>query len=75
VNQILEMNRAGKKPANLKEDVIAEKVPIQKLNSDLAQMDQKFKDKSQSKKKKKKRRHGRDNRNPNQNPNQPRNPR
>ena len=74
VNQILEMNRAGKKPATLKEDVVAEKVPIQKLNSDLAQMDQKFKDKSQSKKKKKKkRRHGRDNRNPNQNSNQPRN--
>jgi cell fate regulator YaaT (PSP1 superfamily) len=77
VNQILEMNRAGKKPANLKEDVVAEKVPIQKLNSDLAQMDQKFRDKSQSKKKKKKRRRGRDNRNPNQNqnPNQPRNQR
>jgi cell fate regulator YaaT (PSP1 superfamily) len=74
VNQILEMNRAGKKPANLKEDVIAEKIPIQKLNSDLAQMDQKFKDKSQSKKKKKKRKPGRDNRNPNQNSTQPRNP-
>ncbi|HEU5289133.1 MAG TPA: regulatory iron-sulfur-containing complex subunit RicT [Cyclobacteriaceae bacterium] len=75
VNQILEMNRAGKKPANLKEDVIAEKVPIQKLNSDLAQMDQKFKDKSQHKKKKKKKRKpGHDNRNPNQNSNQPRNP-
>ncbi len=75
VNEILEMNRAGKKPATLKEDMVAEKIPIQKLNSDLAQMDQKFRDKSNSKKKKKKRRHGRDNRNPNQNPNQPRNPR
>ncbi len=78
VNEILEMNRAGKKPANLKEDVIAEKIPIQKLNSDLAQMDQKFRDKS--KKRKKKRKGGRDNRNQNpnqgpQNPNQPRTPR
>jgi cell fate regulator YaaT (PSP1 superfamily) len=75
VNKILEMNREGKKPATLKDDVIAEKIPIQKLNSDLAQMDQKFRDKSKSKKKKKKRRHGGDNRNPNQNPNQPRNQR
>ena len=77
VNQILEMNREGKKPASLKEDVMAEKIPIQKLNSDLEQMDQKFRDKS--KKKKKKHKGGRDNRNqsPNQrpdNPNQPRTP-
>lgn len=89
VNQILEMNREGKKPANLTEDVIAEKVPIQTLNRDLEKMDQKFKDKSGNKKKKK-RKGPRDNRNsnPNQNPknsnpnqrpnnprpNQPRNP-
>ncbi|HEY3430294.1 MAG TPA: regulatory iron-sulfur-containing complex subunit RicT, partial [Cyclobacteriaceae bacterium] len=46
VNQILEMNRAGKKPATLKEDAVAEKIPVQKLNSDLLQMDQKFRDKS-----------------------------
>jgi cell fate regulator YaaT (PSP1 superfamily) len=84
VNEILQMNRDGKKPANLKEDVIAEKIPIQKLNSDLAQMDQKFRDKSKSKKKKKKRKPGGpggDNRNqnpnqrPNPKPNQPRTPR
>src|SRR5688572_1724122 len=68
VNEILEMNRGGRKPANLKEDVIAEKIPIQKLNSDLAQMDQKFRDKSKSKKKKKKRRPGGDNRGQNPNP-------
>ena len=79
VNQILEMNRAGKKPANLQDDVLAEKVPIQKLNSDLAQMDAKFRDKSKNKKKKKKK-GNRDNRpqgdgaqnqnlNRNQNPN------
>jgi cell fate regulator YaaT (PSP1 superfamily) len=75
VNQILEMNRAGKKPANLQDDVIAEKIPVQKLNSDLAQMDEKFRDKSKGKKKKKKK-GPRDNKpqgdgtqNPNQNPN------
>jgi cell fate regulator YaaT (PSP1 superfamily) len=54
VNQILELNRAGKKPANLMDDVLAEKIPVQKLNSDLAQMDEKFRDKSKNKKKKKK---------------------
>lgn len=75
VNQILEMNRAGKKPATLNDDVVAEKIPVQKLNSDLQQMDQKFRDKSK-KKKKKKRRGNRDNRNnPNSNQNQPRNQR
>lgn len=75
VNQILEMNRAGKKPANLQDDVVAEKIPVQKLNSDLAQMDEKFRDKSKGKKKKKKK-GPRDNKpqgdgtqNPNQNPN------
>ncbi len=75
VNQILEMNRAGKKPANLQDDVIAEKIPVGKLNSDLAQMDEKFRDKSKNKKKKKKK-GPRDNKpqgdgtqNANQNPN------
>lgn len=75
VNEILELNRAGKKPANLEEDVVAEKVPIQTLNRDLEKMDQKFRDKSKRKKKKRKK-GGRDNRNPNpnQNQNQNRNP-
>lgn len=74
VNQILEMNRAGKKPANLQEDKLAEKIPVQKLNSDLAQMDEKFRDKSKNKKKKKKKGNrpqgdGTQNLNQNQNPN------
>ncbi len=74
VNQILEMNRAGKKPANLQDDVIAAKIPLQKLNSDLAQMDEKFRDKSKPKKKKKKKGPGGNKpqgdgtQNPNQNP-------
>jgi hypothetical protein len=52
VNQILQLNREGKKPANLDIDVLAEKIPVETLNSDLARMDQKFKGKSKKKKKK-----------------------
>lgn len=80
VNEILEMNRAGKKPANLQDDVLAEKIPVQKLNSDLAQMDEKFRDKSKNKKKKKKKRDNRpqgdgtQNQNPNRNQGQGQNP-
>jgi cell fate regulator YaaT (PSP1 superfamily) len=82
VNQILAMNREGKKPATLQEDAVALKVPIQTLNSDLEKMDQKFKDKT--KKKRKKKRGPRDNRGqsptqqrqkPNPNQNKPRNQR
>lgn len=53
VNQILQMNREGKKPASLDLDVVAEKIPVETLNSDLARMDQKFKGKSKKRKKKK----------------------
>ena len=53
VNQILRMNREGKKPASLEMDVEAEKIPVATLNSDLARMDQKFKGKSKKRKKKK----------------------
>jgi cell fate regulator YaaT (PSP1 superfamily) len=53
VNDILRMNREGKKPASLDKDVEAEKIPVQTLNSDLARMDQKFKGKSKKRKKKK----------------------
>jgi cell fate regulator YaaT (PSP1 superfamily) len=52
VNQILSLNREGKKPASLDLDVLAEKIPLETLNSDLARMDQKFKGKSKKKKKK-----------------------
>ena len=51
VNQILEMNRAGKKPATLELDTIAEKEVGTPLNSDLDSLDKKFKDKSKGKKK------------------------
>jgi cell fate regulator YaaT (PSP1 superfamily) len=76
VNQILELNREGKKPASLQEDIVAEKIPVQTLNSDLEKMDQKFRDKTKKKKKKKKG-GNRDNRNlaQGQQPQQPQQPR
>ncbi|MBL7859047.1 MAG: Signal peptidase-like protein [Cyclobacteriaceae bacterium] len=52
VNEILAMNREGKKPASLDRDVIEVKAPIETLNSDLQRMDQKYKDKGKKRKKK-----------------------
>jgi cell fate regulator YaaT (PSP1 superfamily) len=54
VNEILRMNREGRKPANLELDQEEEKIPTSTLNSDLDRMDKKFKTKSKNKKKKKK---------------------
>jgi cell fate regulator YaaT (PSP1 superfamily) len=54
VNEILRMNREGKKPASLEKDEVEEKAPIETLNSDLQRMDQKYKSKNKKKKKKKK---------------------
>ncbi len=51
VNEILEMNRAGKRPATLDIDKIAEKEVGSSLNSDLESLDKKFKDKSKGNKK------------------------
>ncbi len=72
VNQILEMNKAGKKPASLEMDAEEVKIPLSTLNSDLENLDKKFQNKVGKKKKHKNRgRDRRDNRNPNQpNPNQ-----
>lgn len=53
VNQILRLNREGKRPATLDNDIVEEKVSSGPLNSDLDQMDRKFKSKSKNKKKKK----------------------
>lgn len=58
VNEILSMNKEGQKPANLEENVVAEKVPLQTLNSDLERMDKKFSNKSRHKKGKGNRRGG-----------------
>jgi cell fate regulator YaaT (PSP1 superfamily) len=54
VNHILRLNREGKRPATLDIDIVEEKVMGGPLNSDLDQMDKKFKNKSRTKKKKKK---------------------
>jgi cell fate regulator YaaT (PSP1 superfamily) len=68
VNEILEMNRAGKKPATLEVDEIAEKEAGTPLNSDLDSLDKKFKDKSKGKKKG---HHQKGERKDHRNPNQP----
>jgi len=73
VNEILQLNQAGKKPATLEEDEIAQKEPLSSMNSDLESLDKKFRNKSGKKKKNKNRRHGQgqhdQNRNQSQNPN------
>jgi hypothetical protein len=51
VNQILELNRSGKKPASLELDVAEEKPTFNTLNSDLDRMDKKYQGKSRKKKK------------------------
>lgn len=56
VNEILAMNREGRKPASLEVNVVAEKEPVQSLNSDLERMDKKFSNKSRRKKKRRDRR-------------------
>jgi cell fate regulator YaaT (PSP1 superfamily) len=61
VNQILEMNRAGRKPASLELDQEEVKAPISTLNSDLENLDKKFQNKGRNKNRNKNRR-GRDDR-------------
>jgi cell fate regulator YaaT (PSP1 superfamily) len=51
VNEILALNREGKKPASLDIDVVQEIVKEGPLNNDLAQLDKKYKNKSGNKKK------------------------
>jgi cell fate regulator YaaT (PSP1 superfamily) len=69
VNEILEMNRAGKKPASLEINTEVVKEPVSKLNSDLESMDKKYQ--SKSKKKKKNRNRGKDRQAQNQPPKNP----
>jgi len=69
VNEILELNRQGKKPANLELNEEEVKIPIATLNSDLASLDKKFQNRGKNKNR------NRGNRNPNQkNPNNPNRP-
>lgn len=65
VNEILVMNKQGKKPASLDLDVAVERAPIQTLNSDLERMDKKYQGKKKRNNKNKKRRDN--NRNSNNN--------
>lgn len=76
VNEILRLNREGKKPASLDKDQEEEKATVQVLNSDLQRMDQKYRNKGKKKKKKRKGSGGDrpgERRNPNPNSNKPRN--
>lgn len=59
VNRILEMNRAGQKPANLNLDVEEEKVAASVINSDLERLDKKYSRKKKRKKRKPNNRQGR----------------
>jgi cell fate regulator YaaT (PSP1 superfamily) len=61
VNEILKMNKDGKKPATLELNVEAEKEPVQSLNSDLERMDKKFSSKAKKRKKKKRDKNNRSN--------------
>jgi cell fate regulator YaaT (PSP1 superfamily) len=74
VNEILELNKEGKKPATLALDVLEEREPVSVLNSDLMRLDKKFSNRGGGGKNKRKsrnrgRRDGRDGR-----PGTPRNP-
>ena len=73
VNEILDLNRAGKKPATLEEDEVATKEPGGPLNSDLESLDKKYKNKNKKKRRNRdrNRRDPRDNRG--QQPQQPNN--
>jgi cell fate regulator YaaT (PSP1 superfamily) len=53
VNEILLMNKEGRKPANLEQDQLAVKESISVRNSDLETLDKKFSNKPKKKKKKK----------------------
>jgi cell fate regulator YaaT (PSP1 superfamily) len=77
VNEILELNRQGKKPASLELNEEEVKIPIATLNSDLASLDKKFQNRGKNKNRNQNRGRGdnRGNRNPNQrNPNSPNRP-
>ena len=51
VKEVIELNKAGKKPASLLEDDIPGKDEFSALNSDLERMDKKFKQKTKKRKK------------------------
>jgi cell fate regulator YaaT (PSP1 superfamily) len=62
VNEILAMNKDGKKPATLQINQEEAKVPVNMLNSDLQSMDRKFRNKAATRNNKDKRNRGQDGR-------------
>lgn len=56
VNEILELNNAGRKPATLEQNELEEREPVSVLNSDLEKLDKKFSNKNRTKKKSRNRR-------------------
>ena len=74
VKEVMELNQKGKKPATLFENELGiEQIEVQTLNSDLEQLDKKFKNKGKRKNKKKKRKKGPRNNKGQQNQNSPNN--
>lgn len=69
VNEILRMNREGKRPATLELDQEEQKATVEVLNSDLQRMDQKYRNKNKKKKKKRRPAGDRPGEKRNQNPN------
>lgn len=51
VNEILALNKAGKKPATLEEDELEVREPVSVLNSDLENLDKKFKSRNKNRNK------------------------
>ncbi|MEO1051799.1 MAG: regulatory iron-sulfur-containing complex subunit RicT [Bacteroidota bacterium] len=59
VQEIIELNKQGKKPATLFEDELATAESFSSMNNDLEKLDRKYRNKSRNKKRKKKRRDNR----------------
>jgi len=58
VNEILELNNAGQKPATLEQNQLEEREPVSVLNSDLEKLDKKFSNKGGRNKRKSRNRRG-----------------
>ncbi|MBS1949370.1 MAG: Signal peptidase-like protein [Bacteroidetes bacterium] len=65
VNEILELNRQGKKPATLELNEEEAKIPVATLNNDLAKLDKKFQNRGKNRNRNKRKNENRGNRNPN----------
>lgn len=59
VNEILRLNKEGRKPATLEKNVVASRAEAGPINTDLAQLDQKYQGRTKRKKKRRKKGRGR----------------